>query len=84
MSSSMVSEIRNNCLKKVAFQEISTLYNISIDTDPQEDFDDEVVVTVVQVPIISGEEIALQDSPFQRKRKCLVGSNSLCLLFKEA
>ena len=30
MSSSMVSEIRNNCLKKVAFRAISTLYNISI------------------------------------------------------
>ena len=58
MSSSMVSEIRNNCLKKVAFQEISTLYNISqyISRDPWEDFDDEVVVTVVQVPMISEED----------------------------
>ena len=58
MSSSMVSEIRNNCLKKVAFQEISTLYNISyyINRDPWEDFDDEVVVTVVQVPMTSEED----------------------------
>ena len=68
-SSSMVSEIRNNYLKRVTFQEVSTLYNISIDRDPWEVFNDEVFVTVVQVTIISEEEIALRDNPFQRKRK---------------